>query len=129
MRCFFVKCIICTKPIFDNITFNNLFTTKNYIHSQCDQLFQINVKTTFPITNKLVEYDYLFPMAHFNANYEQIFFYYMGKWLKHFLNEIDNRLLVFYDDVDEEDLSLVLQLANGVITLLVLVEKSYGKEN
>ena len=91
------KCLICNKPLYEQISFNNIFRNNYTVHSHCLNNIVINEdKEAFPFEDNLIYYDYLFFDIDKTYNFEYLELKYFQILLKRNLDNNDWSIIIFF---------------------------------
>lgn len=120
------KCILCRKSLYQNISFETLFTREYDIHKKC--LLYLNKEDTisFPFMDIFVHIHVLFPSPFPNPNKDKIFTQY-GMYFFTGLDEgKENRVYILIEDkLKDEDFLLCAKLCKDSLFLLTYTNEDF----
>lgn len=115
-----MNCKYCGEDLYNKITFNNLFRINYFIHLECEM--QINMSSdyfVFPLFDKLVMFDYLFPSQYTSSDEDYLFTRYGYILFERALRNLDWSVILIADiKLDKTTMILVTKLANFKILIL-----------
>ena len=120
-------CILCGKDLYEEMSFSIIFKMNYVIHLECENSINCDSEyMVFPLFDKLVMFDYLFPKRFDESNEEFLFTKYFGEMMKKSLKNIDWSILLIADVVFEEiTMILVTKLVEKKILILSVFNESF----
>ena len=126
-----MKCKICDKDLYKNITWKSMFNLKYEVHEECIRKLVFNQEETIiPIDSNIIIYDYVFEKFQRDINEEYLEFNYLLNIIMKHLNTREWSMMILYDKsvaffLKNYNPYLVLNLSNKPILIISLVECNY----
>ncbi len=123
-----LKCKICGKNLYSNITFSNVFKMNYIIHDECTKNLQFNFEEMIiPIESNIVIYDYVFKGFNDFNDREYMWFKYFGKLLDKHTKIKEWSIIIITDEIvkyffKNHNPYLVLNLTNNPILIISFIE-------
>jgi len=119
-------CKICGKNLYDVITFSNLFKWNYNVHENCLLIVNNDYEyIVFPLSEKIVLYDYILEIEYDDTDTDYIFFHYAKIVFERALNEREWSVILFIDEMVTND---ILQLIINLCTTKIIII-SFSNEN
>lgn len=125
-----MKCKICDKDLYKNITWKSLFSLNYIVHEECLKKLVFNhEEVVIPIDSNIIIYDYVFEELNSDLNIEYLEFNYLINIIIKHLNNREWSMMVLYDKSIKYFLQnynpyLLLNLTNKPILIISLVESN-----
>lgn len=133
MRCFILKCKICNKDLYKNITWKSVFSLNYEVHEECLRKLVFNQdEVIIPIDLNTIIYDYVFEELKSDLNVQYLEFTYLINIMIKHLNKRVWSMMILYDEKTKYFLQnynpyLLLNLTNKPILIISLVESNLSE--
>ena len=123
------KCQICGEDLYQVIGFYNLLKDRYTVHLDCKNSLVINSdREAFPMSNKLVYYDYLFYNINESYNNSYIESKYLHILFERNLVQVNWSVIIFYEEglfasFDGTDIDILFSLANMPVLIISILYK------
>lgn len=120
------KCILCNKPLYKDLSFQNIFKHHYHIHCNCLTLLNKTNLITFPFLEILVHIHILFPSNSKKINKSKLFTLYGSHYFDKLHQTTDASIIYLVDEfMTDIDFLLIAKLCTESLLLLTYTNEDF----